>query len=115
MPTGGATPGRQRRRSSLRGGYWHPYTDAETGEMRTPRPEQRIEPGTQNLASNRLTGGDITVPTNAQTVHQSEINRTQVQAEGLDRLGLTYKLGSYALAVHGDITASGDSLLFGGP
>ena len=96
-------------------GYWPPYTDAETGETETFRPQQRIEPGTQNLATNRIAGGDITLPANPQSVHQAEVNRKQVQAQGLDRLGLTYKIGSYALAVHGDLTESGDALLFGGP
>ncbi len=96
-------------------GYIPPYTDAETGETEQYEPQERIEPGEQNLTRNEITGGNITVLDNSQAVHRAEVERKRTVAEGLESLGLTYKTGSYALAVHGDITESGDALLFGGP
>ncbi|MFB9808386.1 penicillin acylase family protein [Haladaptatus pallidirubidus] len=65
--------------------------------------------------SNRITGGDFKIPNDAAAVHEAEMDRIGTVAQGLDGLGLPIKLGSNALAVHGDATESGDPLLMGGP
>jgi len=96
-------------------GYWPPYTDPETGETTTYRPRERIDSGEQNLVTNRMAGGDVTVPQNSQQVHEREMERRQTIEEGLQYLGIAYKTGSFALAVNGDLTESGDALLMGGP
>lgn len=76
---------------------------------------ERGATGRHTLASNRLTGGDVTLPSDPATVHEAEMERIRTLAQGLDDLGLPIKYGSNALAVQGDITESGNALLFGGP
>jgi penicillin amidase len=85
-----------------------------SGLTLTARPE-RGTTGRQALRSNRLTGGDVTLPSDPASVHEAEMDRIRTLAQGLDELGLPIKYGSNALAVQGDVTASGDALLFGGP
>lgn len=72
-----------------------------TGDVKTP--------------TNRVTGGDAAIPTDAEGMHEAEMERIETLASGLDELGLPIKYGSNALAVQGDITESGDALLMGGP
>ena len=76
---------------------------------------ERGATGHQTLASNRITGGDVTLPSDPAAVHEAEMERIRTLAQGLDNLGLPIKYGSNALAVQGDITESGNALLFGGP
>ncbi len=108
-PTSGVQP---------EGVYEPPYTpagdDAGSGGGRFS-PTERGATGRQNTPSNRVTGGDYRIPTNAAAVHEAEMERIRTLATGLVDLGLPLKYGSNALAVQGDVTDSGDALLMGGP
>ncbi|WP_049972142.1 penicillin acylase family protein [Haladaptatus cibarius] len=95
-------------------GYVPPYENAGTtpsGRNGTDSMDGSVVGG----RSNRVTGGDFRIPNDASAVHDAEMERIGTIAQGLDGLGLPIKLGSNALAVHGDVTESGDSLLMGGP
>ncbi|WP_340100064.1 penicillin acylase family protein [Salinibaculum salinum] len=99
-------------------GYTPPYTDVQTGETTSPEASGTATGGGSAAASqptNRITGGDYAIPSDAAAVHEREMDRMRTLASGLDALGLPIKYGSNALAVQGDITESGDALLFGGP
>jgi penicillin amidase len=96
-------------------GYTPPYTDVATGETTTTNSMKRGTTGEMASVSNRITGGAFSIPTDAEAVHEAEMGRIRTLATGLDELGLPIKYGSNALAVQGDITESGDALLFGGP
>ncbi|SIR81062.1 penicillin amidase [Haladaptatus litoreus] len=95
-------------------GYVPPYENAGTtpsGRDKTDSMDGSVVGG----RSNRVTGGDFRIPNDASAVHDAEMERIGTIAQGLDGLGLPIKLGSNALAVHGDVTESGDPLLMGGP
>lgn len=96
-------------------GYTPPYTDVETGQTSGTGPSERGSSGETASASNRITGGRFAIPTDAQAVHEAEMERVRTLATGLDSLGLPIKYGSNALAVQGEVTESGDALLMGGP
>jgi len=100
------------------GVYHPPYTSAgrpsEASADSETRPS-RGPTGEQHAPSNRVTGGDFAVPTAPGEVHEAEMERVRKLATGLDELGLPIKYGSNALAVQGEITESGDALIFGGP
>lgn len=101
-------------------GYTPPYEPAGgAGESRTQNSSSesamRVSGGETGGRSNRLTGGDFRIPSDPADVHADEMDRVRTVAQGLDGLGLPIKLGSNALAVHGDVTESGDSLVMGGP
>jgi len=96
-------------------GYTPPYTDASSGETSVTQSTERGSTGEMAAASNSITGGAYSVPADAQAVHETEMERIRTLATGLDTLGLPIKYGSNALAVQGDVTESGDALLFGGP
>ncbi|MCT9096721.1 penicillin acylase family protein [Haloarchaeobius sp. HME9146] len=98
--------------------YVPPYTpagdDAGAGATAAEGTERGVT-GEQNQPTNRVTGGDARVPTDARGVHEAEMERVRTLARGLDDLGLPIKYGSNALAVQGDATDSGDAILMGGP
>ncbi|MFD1562658.1 penicillin acylase family protein [Haloarchaeobius amylolyticus] len=96
-------------------GYQPPYVEANSVSESAPTYESRGKTGKLNDSTNKVTGGLTTTPANAQNVHEIEMGRIQTLASGLDSLGLAMKYGSNALVVQGDITESGDALLFGGP
>jgi len=96
-------------------GYTPPYTDASSGETSVTQSTERGSTGEMAAASNSITGGAYSVPADAQAVHETEMERIRTLATGLGTLGLPIKYGSNALAVQGDVTESGDALLFGGP
>lgn len=96
-------------------GYHPPYVEANSVSKSAPTYERRGKTGKLNDSTNKVTGGNTTTPANAQKVHETEMNRIQTLASGLDDLGLAMKYGSNALAVQGELTESGDALLFGGP
>ena len=96
-------------------GYHPPYVEANSVSQSVPTYEPRGPTGELNDPTNRVTGGVTTTPANARGVHETEMSRVQTLASGLDSLGLAMKYGSNALAVQGDVTESGDALLFGGP
>ncbi|WP_439026398.1 penicillin acylase family protein [Haloarchaeobius sp. DT45] len=98
--------------------YQPPYTPAgDDGTGATPGTDstRRGRTGVQNQPTNRVTGGDFRLPTDAEAVHDAEMERVRTLAMGLDDLGLPIKYGSNALAVQGDVTDSGDAILMGGP
>ncbi|UHQ98979.1 penicillin acylase family protein (plasmid) [Natrinema zhouii] len=96
-------------------GYHPPYVEANSVSKSAPTYERRGKTGKLNDSTNKVTGGNTTTPANAQKVHETEMDRIQTLASGLDDLGLAMKYGSNALAVQGELTESGDALLFGGP
>ncbi len=102
-------------------GYVPPYTPAGDGsggtadEIDGTRSRQRVSSGEIGGRSNQLTGGDSRLPASPVRSFERERERRRTIAGGLDDLGLTTKLGSKALVVHGDITESGDALMMGGP
>lgn len=94
----------------------HPaYTSAGSDNAAAPSYESRGRTGALNDPDNKVTGGDARIPTDPDAVHEAEMDRVRTLATGLDELGLPIKYGSNALAVQGDVTESGDALLFGGP
>jgi len=101
--------------------YAPPYTDVGAGPTPNVAGGQQTDRVTRGASgpsatpSNLVTGGDYTPPSDAEGMHDGEIERMRTLASGLDSLGLPIKYGSNALAVQGDITASGDALLMGGP
>lgn len=100
------------------GVYQPPYTAAgrpTTAKNEAVERPERGSTGDQNAPSNRVTGGTFSVPTDPSEVHEAEMARTRTLATGLTELGLPIKYGSNALAVQGDVTESGDALIFGGP
>ena len=103
------------------GVYRPPYTAAggakskPSGRAASREYPERGATGRQNAPTNRLTGGKFRVPADAEGVHEAEMERIRTLATGLDDLGLPIKYGSNALAVQGEVTESGDALLFGGP
>ena len=107
-------------------GYTPPYTEVgrdnptSSGTSTTSTPSSSVDvsrgaTGERVEASNRITGGDFSIPDDPQAVHESEMERVRTLATGLNELGLPIKYGSNALAVQGDITDSGSSILMGGP
>jgi len=125
----GDSPGSPTSTVQPEAGYSPPYTAVETGEIPTgsgPRTAAstgatvgddpaRGASGPSASPSNRVTGGDAAVPTDATGIHEAEVERMRTLAAGLDDLGLPIKYGSNALAVQGELTESGDALLMGGP
>lgn len=103
-------------------GYTPPYTNVQTGESSSQERSGTAtasggngESDGSSQPSNRITGGNYSVPADAQAIQEKEIDRIRTLASGLDALNLPIKYGSNALAVQGDMTESGDALLFGGP
>jgi penicillin amidase len=104
-------------------GYTPPYTEVGDGADESSDSAggsasasvRRGATGDVQTPTNRVTGGDAAIPTDAEGMHEAEMERIETLASGLDELGLPIKYGSNALAVQGDITESGDALLMGGP
>ncbi len=107
-------------------GYTPPYTEVGRDDL-TPSGSStessttgyanasRGATGETNTPSNRITGGDFSIPDDPEAVHESEMERVRTLATGLNELGLPIKYGSNALAVQGDISDSGNALIMGGP
>lgn len=105
-------------------GYTPPYTPAEPGPFDGGRSisESTVDGlstphATESRAASRSDRSveEHRIPTDAIGTHEREMDRLGTLASGLDALGLPIKLGSNALAVSGDLTESGDALLYGGP
>jgi len=91
-------------------GYTPPYTEvgrdnpmsSGTSTTSTPSSSVAVSRGAtveRVEASNRITGGDFSIPDDPQAVHESEMERVRTLATGLNELGLPIKYGSNALAV----------------
>ena len=122
----GEDPGAPTSTEPAEAGYTPPFTpagdstsgDGDGGEdeaeaVRRPRP--RVSPGETNAPTNRTTGGPHRLPADAKHAHERQLEHWRTLAAGLDALDLPIKLGSNALAVQGEVSESGDALLFGGP
>lgn len=86
-------------------------TDGSTGQGRGGK-------STSRRTSEGVPSGGTSafrLPRSPGATHQSFVEHWHAQARGLDDLGLALKIGSNALAVHGDATESGDAILYGGP
>jgi penicillin amidase len=99
-------------------GYTPPYTPAGDEAPDDEEPTvTRLGNGTLNAVSNAAPHGigPHRIPTDPEQIHAAEMERLRTLAQGRDALGLPIKLGSNALAVRGDLTESGNALLYGGP
>ena len=77
--------------------------------------EERIESGETGGTSNRVSGGSYRLSSDPARTFERQQERLGTLVSGARELGIPTTVGSNALAVHGDITESGDHLLMGGP
>ncbi|SDQ22015.1 penicillin acylase family protein [Natronobacterium texcoconense] len=77
--------------------------------------DERVDAGKSVEVSNRVTGGEYRLSSDAASAFDRHRDRMDTLVEGAHELGIPTTVGSNALAVHGDVTESGDHLLMGGP
>ncbi|WP_049927881.1 penicillin acylase family protein [Halopiger goleimassiliensis] len=77
--------------------------------------EDRLSNGERGGTSNRITGGESRLSSDPGAAFERQQERLETLVTGARDLGIPTTVGSKALAVHGDITESGDHLLMGGP
>ena len=97
------------------GGEPNPGFTPPTAEPSSAESASRIQPGPTGENSNLMTGGESQLTADPERTFERQQERLRTLVEGAQELGIPTTVGSNALAVHGEITESGDHLLMGGP